>query len=55
MSRGTLSPLQTLEDFYKGHSIPINDKLSELFLQLHISEKPEEEYLKLLAFMEKNL
>ena len=39
MSRGTLSPLQTLEGFYKGHSIPINDKLSELFLQLHISEK----------------
>ena len=39
LSRGTLSPLQTLEGFYKGHSIPINDKLSELFLQLHISEK----------------
>lgn len=39
LSRGTLSPLQTLEGFYKGHSIPINDKLYELFLQLHISEK----------------
>lgn len=39
LSRGTLSPLQTLDGFYKGHSIPINDKLSELFLQLHISEK----------------
>ena len=39
LSRGTLSPLQTLEGFYKGYSIPINDKLSELFLQLHISEK----------------
>lgn len=39
LSRGTLSPFQTLEGFYKGHSIPINDKLYELFLQLHISEK----------------
>lgn len=39
LSRGTLSPLQTFDGFYKGHSIPINDKLSELFLQLHISEK----------------
>ena len=32
-------PLQTLNDFYKGHSIPVNEKLSEMFLQLHISEK----------------
>lgn len=39
MSRGTLTPLQTLSGFYKGHSIPVNDKLSEIFLQLHISEK----------------
>ncbi|MDO5331135.1 MAG: putative DNA binding domain-containing protein, partial [Bacillota bacterium] len=38
MSRGMLAPLQTLSGFYKGHSIPVNDKLSEMFLQLHISE-----------------
>ena len=36
---GTLAPLQTVNGFYEGHSIPVNDKLSELFLQLHISEK----------------
>ena len=39
LSRGTIPPLQTIEGFYKGHSITVNDKLSEMFLQLHISEK----------------
>ena len=38
-SRGELAPLQTINGFYKGHSIPVNEKLLELFLQLHISEK----------------
>ena len=39
LSREKLAPLQTINGFYKGHSIPVNEKLSELFLQLHISEK----------------
>lgn len=39
LSRGELPTLQTLEGFYNGHSIPVNDKLSEIFLQLKISEK----------------
>ena len=39
MSRGTLAPKQTLEGFYLGRSIPVNRKLSEMFIQLHISEK----------------
>lgn len=39
LSRGELAPLQTLNGFFKEHSIPVNEKLSELFLQLHISEK----------------
>lgn len=39
LSRGTLPPKQTLEGFYLGESIPVNEKLSEIFLQLHISEK----------------
>lgn len=38
-SRGGLAPLQTIEGFYVGHSVPVNEKLSEIFLQLHISEK----------------
>ena len=39
LSRGTLAPGQTVEGFYSGVSIPVNAKLSEIFLQLHISEK----------------
>ena len=29
----------TMEGFFLGESIPVNEKLSEIFLQLHISEK----------------
>ena len=39
LSRGKLNPPQTLEGFFLGESIPVNEKLSEIFLQLHISEK----------------
>lgn len=39
LSRGTIAPAQTMEGFYRGESVPVNDKLSEIFLQLHISEK----------------
>jgi len=39
LSRGTIPPAQTMEGFFLGESVPVNDKLSEIFLQLHISEK----------------
>lgn len=39
LSRGGLTPLQTKAGFFRGHSVPVNEKLSEIFLQLHISEK----------------
>lgn len=39
LSRGTIPPAQTMEGFFLGESIPVNEKLSEIFLQLHISEK----------------
>lgn len=39
LSRGTLAPGQTMEGFFAGESVPVNRKLSEIFLQLHISEK----------------
>lgn len=39
LSRGTLAPAQTMESFFLGESISVNEKLSEIFLQLHISEK----------------
>lgn len=39
LSRGGIAPTQTMEGFFNGESIPVNEKLSEIFLQLHISEK----------------
>lgn len=39
VSLGTLPPGQTKEGFFAGVSIPVNKKLSEILLQLHISEK----------------
>lgn len=39
LSRGVLAPEQTIDGFFRGESIPVNKKLSEIFLQLHISEK----------------
>ena len=39
LSRGSLAPEQTMDGFYAGESVPVNKKLSEIFLQLHISEK----------------
>ncbi|SEA94603.1 Putative ATP-dependent DNA helicase recG C-terminal [Pseudobutyrivibrio sp. ACV-2] len=37
--RGTLVSAQTKEGFFLGESVPVKEKLSEIFLQLHISEK----------------
>lgn len=34
-----MAPKQTKEGFYLGVSIPVNRKLSDIFLQLHISER----------------
>lgn len=39
VSLGTLPPMQTKEGFFGDVSIPVNKKLSEILLQLHISEK----------------
>lgn len=39
VSRGTLAPNQTMEGFFLGESVPVNQKLSDMFLQLHISER----------------
>lgn len=39
LSRGSLAPEQTMEGFFAGESVPVNKKLSEILLQLHISEK----------------
>lgn len=39
LSRGTLAPAQTINGFYLWESVPVNRKLSDIFLQLHISER----------------
>lgn len=39
LSRGTIPPGQTIEGFFAGESVPVNQKLSDMFLQLHISER----------------
>lgn len=39
LSRGALAKGQTVEGFYLGESVPVNQKLSDIFLQLHISER----------------
>ena len=39
LSRGKMPPGQTMEGFFAGESVPVNQKLSDMFLQLHISER----------------
>ena len=38
LSRGTIPLGQTMEGFFAGESVPVNQKLSDMLLQLHISE-----------------
>ena len=38
LSRGLLAPSQTMEGFFSGESVPVNPKLAEIIMQLHISE-----------------
>ncbi len=33
LSRGSLAPTQTIEGFFLGESVPVNEKLSDIFLQ----------------------
>ena len=39
VSRGGIAPEQSVDGFFAGISVPVNRRLSEIFLQLHISEK----------------
>lgn len=39
LSRGGIAPNQTMEGFFSGESVPVNPKLSEITMQLHVSEK----------------
>lgn len=39
LSHGAMAPTQTMEGFFRGMSVPVNRSLSDIFLQLHISER----------------
>ena len=39
LSRGSLPPKQTMDGFFAGESVPVNEKLAKIILQLHISEQ----------------
>lgn len=39
ISFSKLAPNQTIEGFYSGHSIPVNEDLSTIFLATHLSER----------------
>lgn len=39
LSHGAMAPTQTMEGFFHGMSVPVNRSLSDIFLQLHISER----------------
>ena len=54
VSNGGLSPKLTINDFYKGTSEPINKRLSEIFLQLHISEKTGRGVPTIVSYYGKN-
>lgn len=39
LSRGAIPPRQTIDGFFAGESVPVNQRLSDMLLQLHISER----------------
>ena len=39
LSKGLLPPKQTMDGFFAGESVPVNEKLAKIILQLHISEQ----------------
>ncbi len=54
LSRGTLAPAQTIEGFFLGESVPVNEKLSEIFAQLRISDKSGRGVPKIIENYSKN-
>ncbi len=54
--RGTIAPVQTIEEFYLVKSISVNEKLSEIFAQLRISDTAIDNnirYLKNNGYLER--
>lgn len=55
LSRGDLPSKQTVEGFFSGESVPVNQKLSDIFLQLQISERSGRGVPKKRNFMVKTV
>ncbi|MDD4212759.1 MAG: putative DNA binding domain-containing protein [Bacilli bacterium] len=53
LSRGTIAPAQTIEGFYLGESVPVNEKLSDIFVQLRISDKSGRGVPKIIEYYSK--
>lgn len=49
ISRGELSGGQTEEGFFAGESMPVNQRLADIFMQLHISEQSGRGVPKIVA------
>ena len=48
LSRGTTASSQTVEGFYLGESILVNDKISDIFAQLRINDTAIDNKIKYL-------
>ncbi len=55
LSHGALPPKQTLQGFFEGVSIPVNRELSDIFLQLHISERTGRGVPKIVGAYDKSI
>ena len=55
LSHGTLPPQQTMQGFFEGISIPVNKELSDIFLQLHISERTGRGVPKIIGAYDKGI
>ncbi|MBQ7652638.1 MAG: putative DNA binding domain-containing protein, partial [Victivallales bacterium] len=54
LSRGTLAAGLTLDGFFAGESVPVNQRLSDIFMQLHISERSGRGVPKIVEVYGKN-
>ena len=55
ISHGALPPKQTVQGFFDGISIPVNRELSDVFLQLHISERTGRGVPKIIGAYDKGI
>lgn len=54
LSRWTIALAQTIEGFYLGESVPVNEKISDIFAQLRIRDKSGRGVPKIIENYSKN-